>query len=581
MSDFTYGPRSEPVRTKLNIIYQISNLDLKMRPGLILAILIAVAIVIVIVLAILWYLADKAKKVKNKLINNRQYLRDIYPDQGVAGNIDIPLFYINLARSPERRQFMTEQFEFYQIKNYTRIEGVDGKNDPSIKYKNGFTGLSAGQIGCTLSHLRAIKSAYEQGLEAVLIIEDDTSLDYAPHWDRRLSTWLAEAPPGWKVLQLYSSYDYTRLRKKTKYHRPRDDAWATVAYVINRAGMESLLAKTWKNGTFLLSPRVAARGMADYYIYYGSGAQDRYITNPPLFSHFDVHLPSTIFKTPFEVQLYKIARVMDYYMDRVYHKYGSGESELETFRHLARARTLLDRGTSPRSLDIVLAYYKADLNWFFQMLTTLEPGSYRLFVYSKGGQEIPSQYAHLIDSWVELRNIGRCDHTYVYHLLNVGRRSDKTFLIKDSANRHMSDSSTWLKDNLNRRGAGVRGPLQKRALSAGSLCNFQLGSWEKSHDQNQGDAYIRAPVGMKNFRDWCQYLSGDVDLCSRIGKVIYGGIILFPERELDRSILVRAGLSLSYGSNIETGHFMERFWYYLLRKSSSPSLDPKKASPRD
>ena len=42
-------------------------------------------------------------------------------------NIDIPLLYINLSRSPDRKNFMEKQFNQYNVSTFTRIDAVDSK----------------------------------------------------------------------------------------------------------------------------------------------------------------------------------------------------------------------------------------------------------------------------------------------------------------------------------------------------------------------------------------------------------------------------------------------------------------------
>ena len=38
-----------------------------------------------------------------------------------------PVLWINLDRFPERKKYMEEQFDYWQIKNHTRIEGIDAR----------------------------------------------------------------------------------------------------------------------------------------------------------------------------------------------------------------------------------------------------------------------------------------------------------------------------------------------------------------------------------------------------------------------------------------------------------------------
>ena len=42
-----------------------------------------------------------------------------------------PIYYINLDDQPERREFMENQFEYWEIENYTRVSAYDGREDDS------------------------------------------------------------------------------------------------------------------------------------------------------------------------------------------------------------------------------------------------------------------------------------------------------------------------------------------------------------------------------------------------------------------------------------------------------------------
>ena len=70
-----------------------------------------------------------------------------------------PIYYLNLDGQPERRQYMEDQFKYWEITDYTRISAYDGREDDlsdiiSGRYPDTMT---SGEIGCTTSHLNALK----------------------------------------------------------------------------------------------------------------------------------------------------------------------------------------------------------------------------------------------------------------------------------------------------------------------------------------------------------------------------------------------------------------------------------------
>ena len=100
---------------------------------------------------------------------------------------DIPIYWINLDRSPERRERMEQMFEEHGITNHHRVVAVDAKNIDvdeiykskhfRIKYKK--RKMTATEIAIMMSHKKAIQQAYEDNLSNLaLIIEDDCLFDF-------------------------------------------------------------------------------------------------------------------------------------------------------------------------------------------------------------------------------------------------------------------------------------------------------------------------------------------------------------------------------------------------------------------
>lgn len=137
---------------------------------------------------------------------------------------DLPAMLINLDRAPDRLKFMEAQFAKHGV-DYERFAAVDGSavaGDPEasvggcgVEYcsPEEFGGiekerwcregkkLRVGEIGCVLSHLACIKEVYEANRhEAVVMVEDDISLEFVPRWKRSLSD-IARAD-GWGIVKI-------------------------------------------------------------------------------------------------------------------------------------------------------------------------------------------------------------------------------------------------------------------------------------------------------------------------------------------------------------------------------------------
>ena len=80
-----------------------------------------------------------------------------------------------------------------------------------------------------------------------------------------------------------------------------------------------------------------------------------------------------------------------------------------------------------RSVDLVISAYKEDLEWLNHIPATFR----QVYIYNKGpgmiiGVDIP--YTE-----IKLKNIGRCDHTYLYHVIhNYNNLADVTIFATGS-----------------------------------------------------------------------------------------------------------------------------------------------------
>ncbi|HCO67739.1 MAG TPA: hypothetical protein DIT04_08320 [Dysgonomonas sp.] len=87
-------------------------------------------------------------------------------------------YVINLDRAKDRLEMMEKEFSQYSM-SFERIEAVDAKNLEKYDYivKNKYDrDLVPGEIACSLSHIKAIKTFYESGKSFGLILEDDAVL---------------------------------------------------------------------------------------------------------------------------------------------------------------------------------------------------------------------------------------------------------------------------------------------------------------------------------------------------------------------------------------------------------------------
>jgi glycosyl transferase family 25 len=162
-------------------------------------------------------------------------------------------YVINLRRSPERRQSMTEQLRGTQL-DYEFVDGVDGRtltpaeqtelvSEATAARHPGW--LTSGRIGCALSHLRVYERIED---EVALVLEDDVRL---PSAIARLCTRLTCEMHGREIVLLYfrsfdvcrfSAQDAVELEGGARLLYPMDanQPNASGAYLITRQASQRL-----------------------------------------------------------------------------------------------------------------------------------------------------------------------------------------------------------------------------------------------------------------------------------------------------------------------------------------------------
>ena len=99
---------------------------------------------------------------------------------------------------------MENQFKYWGIENYTRISAYDGRDDDLSDIIKGRypSDMLSGEIGCTTSHLKALKEFLKTDEPYAIIMEDDVDLSTALYWGFKWVDFMARVPYDWDVVQL-------------------------------------------------------------------------------------------------------------------------------------------------------------------------------------------------------------------------------------------------------------------------------------------------------------------------------------------------------------------------------------------
>ena len=178
-----------------------------------------------------------------------------------------PIYYLNLDGQPERKIYMEAQFKYWGIENYERISAYDGREDDLSDIIKGKypEDMSSGEIGCTTSHLKAIKHWYDTtDTPYTIIMEDDVDLDVVKCWDFTWNNFVSRLPYDWDVVQLAiicTGSLYVRLHKRFV------NDFSTACYIITRHHAEKLIKLHVRGDKYKIDNGVKPRAVADDLIY--------------------------------------------------------------------------------------------------------------------------------------------------------------------------------------------------------------------------------------------------------------------------------------------------------------------------
>ena len=151
-----------------------------------------------------------------------------------------PVYCINLDDHVERWEYMQDQFEYWNIKDYTRISAYDGREDDLSDILTGRypDNMLSGEVGCTTSHLKAMKEFLKTDKPYAIMMEDDCDLDLVKFWNFTWQDFYAHLPYDWDVVQLAiicTGDLHVHLHKRFV------NDFSTACYIITRHHAEKLV----------------------------------------------------------------------------------------------------------------------------------------------------------------------------------------------------------------------------------------------------------------------------------------------------------------------------------------------------
>jgi glycosyl transferase, family 25 len=172
---------------------------------------------------------------------------------GERALVQLKAYLINLDRSPDRLAFMAAQLDAVGLA-WTRVAGVDGSSFGELPWagydhraydRNWGKTHHPGEVGCFLSHVRALQTFLRDSAAFGLILEDDCRFD--PDLKDLLDDLIGRAG-DWDVVKLAGKHagmpmTVERLRNGRRLVALLQRQTGSAAYLVNRKAAEVYVAR--------------------------------------------------------------------------------------------------------------------------------------------------------------------------------------------------------------------------------------------------------------------------------------------------------------------------------------------------
>lgn len=217
------------------------------------------------------------------------------------------------------------------------------------------------------------------------------------------------------------------------------------------------------------------------------------------------------------------------------------------------------------NIQVVVAAYKEDMNWLKE-----EPfNGINTICYNKGKNDI-SQCQGSNCRTISLPNVGRCDHTYLHHIIeNYNNLAPVTVFIPASWTDDHKKSRTL--DLIEQARISKKTNIPSTPVSQDDgVWGFQLDEWTSSNNRNKdaNETSVLHPCPQRPFSVWYKLNFPDTPL----ERIQYTGIFAVSRDDILKNPIERYKNLIKYldtHSNPEAGHYIERAWYSIFSPKDS------------
>jgi len=231
---------------------------------------------------------------------------------------------------------------------------------------------------------------------------------------------------------------------------------------------------------------------------------------------------------------------------------------LYSFSHKVSKMENMEDNIGPAPIEIVVSRYNEDLNWLNEPIFK----KYPVVCYNKGVNDTFNKPPNM-KKIVKVKNVGRCDHTYLYHIVsNYDNLADVTIFLPGSTNmpKKMEKAKMQIEEveqHKNTVFIGMHHPNGVKEMYK----DFYLDNWVASDTTNQK---INPEASLKRaeprpFINWYQKHFRDI----HVEYSSYLGILGISREHIvqhPKSYYENLLKELDDHSNPEVGHYFERAW---------------------
>jgi hypothetical protein len=228
-----------------------------------------------------------------------------------------------------------------------------------------------------------------------------------------------------------------------------------------------------------------------------------------------------------------------------------------------------------KDIEVVISRFEEPLDWLLQQ-------PYRHFLpnivlYNKGSSPIPREIASAVKAVVPLENLGRCDHTYLAHVvrgLKEGTLAGTTVFLTASTydlpnKRYMARrifQSLW--------NPTIIRPVLEHTVLYDAFRTFQMDRHPTAHEGNRraNPETALTPSAIRPFGPWIVDLYESVfgpgcGVRTMKSPVFLYGVFVGTRENIQKTPLAlyeRLLKEVAVSSNPEVGHYIERLWGTLM-----------------